>query len=56
MRLNCIKCQGEGRKCQACDGTGDQRCEKRGCRSLAIGFNDDGEALCEDCLMEEMTP
>ena len=27
------------------------KCER--CSEPAIGFNDDGEALCEDCLFEE---
>jgi len=38
--------------CDACDGSGDQICEARGCNEPAGAFNDDGEALCEDCLSE----
>jgi len=40
-------------KCEACDGSGSQLCEAgHGCIEPAIGFNDDAEALCEDCLAE----
>jgi hypothetical protein len=39
-------------KCDACDGSGTQVCDARGCTEPAIAFNDDGEALCEDCLAE----
>ena len=39
-------------QCDACDGSGNQRCESRGCNAVAVAFNDDGEALCEDCLFE----
>lgn len=39
-------------ECPECEGGGDAACEKRGCDQKAAGFNDDGEALCEDCLME----
>lgn len=28
------------------------KCESRNCEEAAIGFNDDGEALCEDCMFE----
>lgn len=38
--------------CEACDGSGNQKCEARGCNENAIAFNGDGEALCEDCLAE----
>lgn len=38
--------------CKACDGSGNHTCDNRGCSEIAQGFNDDGEALCEDCLME----
>jgi hypothetical protein len=38
--------------CEACDGSGNHTCENRGCDDIAQGFNEDGEALCEDCLME----
>ena len=53
MTLPCIKCQGEG--CDACEGSGTHKCDNRGCDEDAIGFNDDGKALCEDCLMEWAT-
>jgi len=39
-------------KCDVCEGSGNQICEARGCAEPAVAFNDDGEALCEDCLME----
>lgn len=38
--------------CEECGGSGNMVCEARGCRELAVSFNDDGEALCEDCLAE----
>lgn len=39
-------------ECDACEGGGDHMCEARGCTEKAVAFNDDGEALCEDCLAE----
>jgi len=39
-------------KCDACNGGGSQKCEHRGCNEDAVGFNDDGEAMCQDCLIE----
>ncbi len=39
-------------ECEACDGSGSQKCESRGCDDYAVGFNDDGEAMCQDCLIE----
>ena len=42
-------------KCEACDGTGHHTCEERGCNEKAVAFNEDGEALCEDCMCEWMT-
>lgn len=36
-------------ECDACDGGGSAKCEARGCDEDAICFNEDGEALCEDC-------
>ena len=41
-------------KCPVCEGSGAMICEARGCKEEAAGFNDDGEALCEDCLLEWM--
>jgi len=41
--------------CEACNGSGTQKCEARGCDEDAIAFNDDGDALCEDCLFEWVT-
>lgn len=38
--------------CDECDGSGNARCEARGCSENAVVFNDDGEALCEDCFAE----
>lgn len=52
MILHCSKCQGEAAECDACDGSGSQRCEARSCSEQAIGFDEDGRALCEDCLAE----
>lgn len=40
--------------CPVCEGSGTQQCEARGCKEAAVGFNDDGEALCEDCLAESL--
>lgn len=42
-------------KCDACDGSGSETCHARGCTEPAVAFNDDGEALCEDCLIEWTT-
>jgi DnaJ-class molecular chaperone len=39
-------------ECDACKGSGNQACEARGCSEPAVAFNDDGEALCEDCLSD----
>lgn len=41
--------------CEECGGSGVMICEARGCREQAVAFNDDGEALCEDCLAEWAT-
>jgi hypothetical protein len=38
-------------QCEACEGGGSQQCENHGCPEQAAAFNDDGEALCQDCLM-----
>jgi hypothetical protein len=38
--------------CEACEGSGNHTCDNRGCDEIAQGFNEDGEALCKDCLME----
>lgn len=39
-------------ECEDCKGSGSQVCEARSCNDLAVAFNDDGEAFCEDCLAE----
>jgi hypothetical protein len=39
-------------KCEACEGSGNEVCHARGCKEPAVAFNDDGEALCEDCMAE----
>lgn len=39
-------------ECEVCEGSGNHMCERRGCTEKAVAFNDDGEALCEDCLAE----
>lgn len=41
--------------CEACNGSGNQTCDTRGCSGPAIAFNEDGEALCEDCMFEWTT-
>lgn len=38
-------------KCERCEGSGNLSCEAKGCKEPAAAFNDDGEALCTDCLM-----
>ena len=38
-------------KCDACDGGGNEPCANHGCKDDAVAFNDDGEAMCQDCLM-----
>lgn len=60
MRLfHCLECDGSGGDddgpCAVCDGSGNATCEKRGCTEHAVGFNDDGKALCEDCIAEWMS-
>lgn len=39
-------------ECPECKGSGNAICEARGCQEYAVGFNDEGDALCEDCLFE----
>ena len=39
-------------ECDACSGSGNEVCSSRGCDEPAVAFNDDGDALCADCLME----
>jgi RecJ-like exonuclease len=39
-------------KCEACEGSGNQPCQMHGCGEDAVAFNEDGEALCEDCFVE----
>lgn len=39
-------------ECPECEGSGNATCESRGCKELAVGFDEDGRALCEDCLQE----
>ncbi len=39
-------------ECDACEGSGNAICDARGCRAVAVGFDEDGRALCEDCLQE----
>lgn len=41
--------------CEECEGRGDQKCQARRCNERAVALNDDGEALCEDCLSEWVT-
>lgn len=42
-------------ECYSCRGSGNQKCEAHGCNEDATVFNDDGDALCEDCMFEWMT-
>lgn len=60
--IPCIHCKGTGsldpdalraEECPNCEGDGQARCEKRGCTERAVGFNEDGKSLCEDCFFEE---
>ena len=39
-------------QCDACEGSGNQVCEERGCDEPAVCFDDDGRALCGDCHFE----
>lgn len=39
-------------ECPACKGSGNETCASRGCKEDAVGFNEDGEALCDICLTE----
>lgn len=39
-------------QCEACEGSGNEKCHSRSCTEDAVGFDEDGNALCEDCLME----
>ena len=55
--LFCIECHGSGcgpydEECRACHGSGNAGCDMRGCKEPAVGFDDNGRALCEDCLFE----
>ncbi len=40
----CLRCGGSGRDLEACE-----KCDQRG-----VGWTDDGEFLCEDCLFNQM--
>jgi hypothetical protein len=40
--------------CFECHGSGTAICESRGCDEPAVAFDDDGLALCEDCLSESL--
>lgn len=53
----CMDCEGSGVNgvgddCPGCDGSRNGTCEKRHCTAAAVGFDDSGRALCEDCLFE----
>lgn len=41
-------------QCDLCAGSGNEPCAKRGCKEDAAAFNEDGEAMCPDCLSEWM--
>lgn len=53
---DCPNCEGSGLLlgdyCLTCGGNGKdpESCEQ--CDENGVGFNDDGEFLCEDCLFE----
>ena len=63
--LPCRKCQGSGYEsndpkphepfCCDCNGSGSQLCDRRNCEEVAIGFDEDGNALCADCLSDWTT-
>lgn len=57
--IPCMVCDGSGADalgdCPFCHGSGNHPCDNRGCSENAVAFNEDGDALCEDCLMEWMT-
>lgn len=38
--------------CPACDGSGNHTCEHGGCLNAAVGFDEDGTPMCEECLFE----
>lgn len=38
--------------CEDWGGTGKAICEARGCKEEAVAYNDDGELMCEDCLLD----
>ena len=38
--------------CPTCEGSGNEPCSRWGCDQDAHGFNDDGEPMCEECLLE----
>lgn len=40
--------------CPYCHGSGTAICEAGGCDEPAIAFDDDGRALCEDCLSDSI--
>jgi hypothetical protein len=42
-------------KCEACEGSGNQTCDARGCEEIAEDLNDDGESLCAGCMHEWIT-
>lgn len=56
----CPSCEGKGvveygETCWTCGGVGrDPKCCEK-CEEPGIGFNDDGEFLCEDCAFEEVS-
>ena len=50
--LDIARLLGAGIKCPACKGSGNETCASRGCKEDAVGFNEDGEALCDICLTE----
>ena len=56
--LPCPDCDGEGNvtytklACSGCHGSGNLTCDVRNCVAGAVGFSEDGTAMCEDCLGE----
>lgn len=39
-------------ECPSCKGSGDQKCDARGCRGLATCGTSDGEYLCREHMNE----
>lgn len=57
MHLKCLKCDGTGENdgvdCHDCNGSGEARCDRRGCKELGVVFDEDGRLLCGDHAFEQ---